>query len=67
MREYYFVHTELWLSVVDSNKGMLCVGCLESRLGRELTSADFTGAYINRPDIFEHSMRLLSRLTNGGS
>lgn len=67
MREYYFVHTELWLTVVSSAKGMLCVGCLEKRLGRELTAVDFTGAYINRPDIFEHSARLIDRLTNGGS
>lgn len=68
MREYYFVHTELWLTVVSSAKGMLCVGCLEKRLGRELTAADFTGAYINRPGYAPgHSMRLLSRLTNGGS
>lgn len=64
MGEYYFICTSLWLSVVGSKKGMLCIGCLEARLGRELTAADFTGAYINQPGYpICRSARLTSRLT----
>jgi hypothetical protein len=47
--EFYFVNTELWLSVVSSTDGMLCIGCLEARLGHQLTADDFTDAYINSP------------------
>jgi hypothetical protein len=28
-------------------EGMLCIGCLEDRLGRRLTPADFTDAEVN--------------------
>lgn len=63
MREYYFVHTELWLSAVGSKNGMLCVGCLETRIGRKLKKADFADVFINRLN-YGHSMRLLDRLKN---
>jgi len=29
--------------------GMLCVQCLEGRIGRELQPSDFTNAHINDP------------------
>lgn len=61
--EHYFIHTELWLSVVNSKNGMLCIGCLENRLGRKLTANDFTDAYINRLDFGVKSVRLVNRLT----
>jgi len=67
MREFYFVHTELWLGAVGSKDGMLCIGCLETRIGRELTSSDFTSAYINRPGWGAQSARLLNRLTRGAT
>ncbi|MFC7751853.1 hypothetical protein [Tsukamurella soli] len=41
--EYYMVRDDLWNSAVvefDRHRH-LCIGCLESRLGRELTNADF--------------------------
>lgn len=60
--EHYFIHTDLWLSLVGTNKGMLCVGCLEARLGRQLTSADFTSASINTPNYEPKSQRLMQRL-----
>lgn len=41
IHEYYRVTNEVWLQAVPGNHGMLCVGCLEKRLGRELTPADF--------------------------
>jgi hypothetical protein len=60
--EHYFIKTDLWLSVVSSNKGMLCIGCLEKRIGRLLTKADFTDCYINNPKFSGMSKRLLNRL-----
>lgn len=61
--EYYFVITELWLEAVGSANGMLCIGCLELRLGRELNRDDFTGAYINSFEFGPKSERLADRLT----
>ena len=40
---YYMVRDEVWAaSGVASFGGMLCLFCLEERLGRELVFADFT-------------------------
>lgn len=43
---------------------MLCIGCLEARLGRTLTPDDFIEAPINWqvPFIYDHSDRLKDRL-----
>lgn len=65
MKEFYFIHTHLWLSVSSSISGMLCIGCLEIRLGRQLVASDFTDASINS---LRHgsgkSTRLVNRLTS---
>lgn len=47
--EHYFVKDKIWLSVVNSNKGMLCIKCLEKRLGRKLSSKDFSNCFLNNP------------------
>jgi hypothetical protein len=60
--EFYFISTETWLKAVGSNQGMLCIGCLETRICRKLSWEDFTDAYINRPDWGSKSERLLDRL-----
>jgi len=60
--EHYFIHTNLWMQAVGSNKGMLCVQDLEKRLGRQLTPADFTDCHINDPKKNTMSPRLLSRI-----
>jgi hypothetical protein len=62
MREHYFVKTDVWMKVVGSIYGMLCVGCLEKRLGRQLVADDFTDAHINNPRLYDMSDRLRSRL-----
>ena len=62
MHEHYFIHTPLWLSVMPSLNGMLCVGCLETRLGRRLLPDDFPPVTINDPRFEAKSLRLLSRL-----
>jgi hypothetical protein len=52
--EYYMVTDEVWPEAdcgLESGWGMVCIGCLEERLGRELTAEDFTGAPINWSDV----------------
>ncbi|MDO8669493.1 MAG: hypothetical protein Q7K65_04325 [Candidatus Buchananbacteria bacterium] len=61
--EFYFIKTNVWLSVVSTINGMLCVGCLEKRLKRQLRADDFTSASINSPKHGAKSLRLLDRLT----
>jgi hypothetical protein len=39
--ESYMVHDELWRAAVPSEAGMLCIACLEKRLGRKLRRDDF--------------------------
>ncbi len=60
--EHYFINTDTWLSVVGSKTGMLCVGCLEKRLGRTLTKVDFPKVTINDPKYSKMSTRLLNRI-----
>jgi hypothetical protein len=46
-REYYTVNDTVWEAAskasppLPGGRGLLCIGCLERRLGRELTCADF--------------------------
>ena len=41
--EYYMVRDKVWGAAagIPPNGGMLCVACLERRLGRQLTRDDF--------------------------
>ncbi len=61
INEYYMVHDHLWTRA-GMTTGMLCIGCLEKRLGRELNSADFTPYPVNHGPMFERSERLKRRL-----
>lgn len=58
------VTDQVWDSV--ANRGMLCIGCLEQRLGRMLHARDFTDAPINQiADMTDDaSARFLNRLRN---
>jgi hypothetical protein len=69
--EWYMVHDHVW-SAAGMGGGYLFIGCLEHRLGRQLTAADFTGAPVNSlgPEVSHYawsqrSGRLLARLTGG--
>jgi hypothetical protein len=62
MKEHYFIRTALWNEAGMGEAGMLCVGCLEDRIGRNLVSSDFTGAHINDPKRNAMSDRLRSRI-----
>lgn len=63
--EFYMVQNELWEKAVpnqhDQEERVLCVGCLEARIGRTLIAADFTDAPVNKRG--SYSLRLLERLT----
>lgn len=58
--EVYMVHDALWAQAVPEHAGMLCIGCLENRLGRQLTPEDFADVPINK--IRFQSGRLRNRL-----
>lgn len=60
--EHYMLIDETWAKVHNSNKGMLCIGCVEDRLGRMLTKEDFNSSHVNNPKLNRMSHRLLSRL-----
>jgi hypothetical protein len=42
---------ETWSAAGMPHRGYLCIGCLQRRLGRELTGDDFTDALVNDPQI----------------
>ena len=54
------VDRELWAAARGPQPGFLCIGCLERRLGRELTAADFLGVSLNEPNACD-SPRLADR------
>jgi len=62
INEYYMVDYDLWESAGMSPVGMLCIGCLEKRIGRELNSSDFLPVYVNGFRFAPKSARLTSRL-----
>ena len=61
IQEYYMVQKPLW-NEHGVPKGMLCIGCLEKRVGRKLVPADFTDARINWSVPGCHSPRLADRI-----
>lgn len=65
MTEYYMVHNALWAEAgMKPDGGMLCIGCLEDRLGRTLTMNDFTDAPVNHGYAEGYSPRLQARLSS---
>lgn len=61
--EYYMVNEHVWLkSGMQPKGGMLCIGCLEGRLGRKLTHEDFTDCPLNSGGFCGQSDRLRDRL-----
>lgn len=62
LNEYYMLHQKLWLKIHPEDDGMLCIGCAETRLGRQLNSGDFTHYPVNCL-INSRSERLIDRLT----
>lgn len=62
--EWYMVTDEVWAAAGMPHRGFLCVGCLEGRLGRELSGPDFTDAPVNRPGLMGDSPRMAARKAN---
>jgi hypothetical protein len=64
--EWYMVQDSVWeaagMPATPDLKSYLCIGCLEVRLGRRLTPADFTAAGANDPAQSWMTPRLLDRL-----
>lgn len=53
----------VWISAVPEIRGMLCIGCLEKRLGRKLIFKDFEDCGLNTHfNIDDKSDRLLERM-----
>lgn len=67
--EYYMVKDDPWMEahavLGDDPTGMLCIGCLEDRIGRQLVREDFLACRINTK-YFKKSDRLTSRLLKRG-
>ena len=71
LNEYYMVHSNVWEEAwfgrrkswhaIDGQE-ILCIGCLEKRIGRTLTRHDFTDAPINELSFSSKSARLRDRL-----
>ena len=52
--QYYMVHDEVWeQSGMGKDDGMLCLPCLEARIGRNLEASDFTNIEMNQEWIEE--------------
>jgi hypothetical protein len=64
--EVYIVRHEVWdASGVAPNGGCLCIGCLETRIGRKLTPTDFPMENgLNQLPPHVYTPRLRSRLFN---
>jgi hypothetical protein len=66
LHEYYMLTDEIWLRAAHgSHEGMLCIGCVEARLGRTLRPNDFDPYWMDQFD-GHRSWRLHSRLTGRG-
>lgn len=59
--DYYMVHKHLWAEF-GSDDGMLCIACLENRMGRTLTPDDFSDAPVNYGSLTYRSERMISRI-----
>lgn len=61
--EHYYVRDDVWYGDAGMpESGMLCIGCLEARIGRVLTPADFPPVHVNDYRIHAMTDRLRSRL-----
>jgi hypothetical protein len=63
INEYYMVKYDVWKQATGDNpNGMLCIGCLEQRIGRHLQRSDFTEHMDNMSLFTGLSRRLRNRL-----
>ena len=62
IKEYYTLRDEVWLEANPVDFGMLCLGCVETRLGRSLVRTDFDMEALINQGCFGRSDRMLNRL-----
>jgi hypothetical protein len=64
MDEYYMLKDEVWHSAITarSKPSILCIGCVESRIGKLLTKDDFAPVPLNEMPFWPRSERLKTRL-----
>lgn len=62
IKEYYTLVDEVWLRANPKDFGMLCLACVENRLGRLLTRDDFDMEAPINLGVFGRSERMLDRL-----
>jgi hypothetical protein len=60
--EHYMLVDTTWTLTGLGKFGMLCIECVETRIGRKLTASDFNNSYLNKPRTGIISARLLSRM-----
>lgn len=62
--EYYMVNDHVWTRLAGMGKddGMLCIGCLEARIGRTLCNEDFPDLPVNNSILYSHSDRIRDRI-----
>jgi hypothetical protein len=60
--EYYMVQNDVW-KACGAGDGILCIGCLEKRIGRKLRRQDFTHPPLNEINLETESLRLRDRLS----
>lgn len=61
INEWYMITYPVWDQVADRLE-VLCIGCLENRLGRKLKPEDFADVPLNHPGVTNKSERLVNRL-----
>jgi hypothetical protein len=72
IHEWYIVKDQVWGQAWRGRRKswqrqipgqeILCIGCLEKRIGRTLCRDDFAAVPINDPDEHQHSDRMRDRL-----
>lgn len=60
--EHYMLNDSTWHLTGLGKYGMLCVKCVEARIGRNLKSTDFNNSYLNKPRTGIKSTRLIDRM-----
>lgn len=65
--EYYMLQNEVWAEANPKIDGKLCISCVERRIGRTLTAADFTSGKINTSTTLPRSPRLIDRLRSSSN
>lgn len=64
IEEYYTLHNRIWYSITQRTcgRGMLCLGCVEHRLGRSLTRDDFQDGVPINEGFWPRSERFIDRM-----